>query len=76
MGVFGKPGIIDAPNAVGGWSNATSTKAPLDSDADGMPDDWEIKHHLNPNNPTDRNLSDKKGYTNLEIYLNEKAIIK
>lgn len=76
MGVFGKQGIIDAPSAVGGWSNYTSTKAPIDTDADGMPDDWEIKHHLNPNNPTDRNLSDKNGYTNLEIYLNEKAIIK
>jgi hypothetical protein len=76
MGVFGKPGIIDAPIAVGGWSNYTSTKAPIDSDADGMPDDWEIKHHLNPNNAADRNLFDKNGYTNLEMYLNEKAIIK
>jgi hypothetical protein len=76
MGVFGKLGIIDSPNAVGGWSNYNSIKAPIDSDADGMPDEWEIKHHLDPNNPTDRNLTDKNGYTNLEIYLNEKAIIK
>ncbi|MCF8339346.1 MAG: pectate lyase [Chitinophagaceae bacterium] len=76
MGVFGKLGIIDSPNAVGGWSNYNSIKAPIDSDEDGMPDEWEIKHHFDPNNPADRNLTDKNGYTNLEIYLNEKAIIK
>jgi hypothetical protein len=76
MGVFGKLGIIDSPNAVGGWSNYNSIKAPIDSDEDGMPDEWEIKHHLDPKNPTDRNLTDKNGYTNLEIYLIEKAIIK
>ncbi|MCA9172315.1 MAG: hypothetical protein KDB23_31840, partial [Planctomycetales bacterium] len=45
--------------------------ANFDQDGDGMPDDFERMHHLNPLDPTDRNglnLSDQ-GYTNLEVYL-------
>jgi hypothetical protein len=48
-----------------------STDAPVDVDRDGMPDDWESTHGLNPNNPEDRNNDlDGDGYTNLEEYLN------
>jgi len=39
-----------------------------------MPDQWELAHGLNPNDPTDRNLSTlstlNAGYTNLEFFLN------
>ena len=42
----------------------------VDSDHDGMPDEWEKVQKLNPNDPDDRNLTDKEGWTNLERYLN------
>jgi hypothetical protein len=47
---------------------------PRDSDGDGMPDEWERQHGLNPNNPADGAL-DKNGdgYTNVEEYLNSLA---
>jgi hypothetical protein len=50
---------------------------PLDSDDDGMPDEWEIKKGSNPNssnnNGTELSLSimGLNGYTNLECYLFE-----
>lgn len=69
-GVYGKPGIIDAPAAVGGWPVYQTAAAPNDSDNDGMPDAWERKMKLDPNNPGDRNKLDKDGYTMLEAYLN------
>lgn len=60
----------DAP--INGVTMSTSTAAAAkDSDSDGMPDDWETAHKLNPNDPTDRNLTNAEGYTRLEEYLNE-----
>ena len=44
--------------------------APLDTDNDGMPDDWEETCGLDSNDPTDRNIITSNGYTNLENYLN------
>lgn len=75
-GVFGKPGIIDLPVMVGGWPEYKSMAAQVDTDNDGMPDEWEKKKELNPSNPTDGNKIDKSGYTMLENYLNELAILK
>lgn len=46
-------------------------KSTLDTDRDGMPDDWERKNGLNPGNKTDANQFDlDEGYTNIEVYLN------
>jgi hypothetical protein len=73
-GVFGKPGIIDHPDAVGGWPLLLSAKAPLDTDNDGMPDDWELKNGLNPKDMEDRNKIGSDGYSMLEKYLNELVI--
>ncbi|WP_207492314.1 pectate lyase family protein [Aridibaculum aurantiacum] len=70
MGVFGKPGIIDSPEAVGGWPVYKTAAAPVDTDHDGMPDEWEKKNKLDPNNPEDRNNVGPDGYTMLEKYLN------
>ncbi len=75
-GVFGKLGIIDSPTAVGGLPEYKSTKIIVDTDEDGMPDDWEIKNNLNPKDASDRNKVDKDGYTMLEKYLNELVIVK
>ncbi len=64
-------GIIDSQTDVGGWPTLASTTPPLDSDHDGMPDDWELNRGLDPNDADDRNDDDDSdGYTNLEEYLN------
>ena len=49
---------------------------PTDTDNDGMPDEWEKKNGLNPADGNDRNNTDAKGYTMLENYLNEMAVLK
>jgi len=68
---FGKNGIITTPEDVGGWPEYKSASAPLDSDHDGMPDEWEKKYGLDPNDPADAAKDlDGDGYTNLEEYLN------
>ncbi|MDB5201101.1 MAG: pectate lyase [Ferruginibacter sp.] len=53
------------------WPVLKSIPAPLDSDADGMPDDWEKSKGLNPADPADAAASKlEKNYTNLEVYIN------
>jgi len=66
----GGKGIIDSQKAVGGWPELQSGPAPADADHDGMPDDWERAHGLDPNNPADGAKDSGDGYTNLEKYLN------
>ena len=73
----GKPmtetGIIKDISEVGGYPNLTYNLAqlPVDTDGDGMPDEWELKYGLDPKNPNDGALdSDGDGYTNIEEYLN------
>jgi pectate lyase len=64
-------GIVDSQKDVGGWPELKSAPAPIDTDSDGMPDDWEIEHGLDPKNPADNALDpDKDGYTNIEEFLN------
>jgi hypothetical protein len=63
--------VIDSQAEVSGWPELRSLPAPVDSDHDGMPDDWEKAHGLNPDDPTDRNgKTSGESYTNLERYLN------
>lgn len=69
-----KSGIIDSQKDVGGWPILKSTPAPTDKDHDGMPDNWEKKNGLNPNNEDDRNNVGKDGYTMLENYLNSACL--
>lgn len=67
----GNKGIIDSQNAVGGWPNLRLGIAKKDSDGDGMPDEWELKHKLDPFNSADgctHTLSQE--YTNIEVYIN------
>ena len=67
----GGKGIIDSQTAVGGWPELRSRPAPLDTDHDGMPDDWEQKQGLDLNNSADgASDANGNGYTNLEEYLN------
>jgi len=75
--VTNKKGRIDLVADVNGYTEdnfGTGTKeSGYDSDQDGIPDEWETAHGLNPNNANDGNaytLDAKKWYTNLEVYLN------
>lgn len=64
-------GIIDTQSDVDGWPALQSLPAPVDSDADGMPDDWEKAKGLDAKvaNANGRNLS--TGYDNIEVYIND-----
>ena len=59
----------NAPDNWNAWPTLNSTEAPLDSDRDGMPDEWERQHGLDPTDSSDRNLMNDEGYTMLELYL-------
>ncbi|MGQ1947930.1 T9SS type A sorting domain-containing protein [Geofilum sp. OHC36d9] len=64
-------GLIDSQADVGGWPDYLSTSAPVDTDSDGMPDEWEQANNLNPNDATDGSLySINSMFTNVEVYLN------
>jgi pectate lyase len=67
--------IIESQEEVGGWPAYATvhTETPVDSDGDGIPDEWELKHGLDPHNPADAQASAGDGYTWLEKYLNELA---
>jgi hypothetical protein len=65
-----KMGIITHPDQVGGLPEYNGTPY-VDSDNDGMPDAWEVKYGLNPNDPSDANGDlNGDGYTNIEKYIN------
>ncbi|KAA9333512.1 pectate lyase [Hymenobacter busanensis] len=55
------------------WPVLKSAPAPADADHDGMPDAWEKKHGLNPQDAADRQKTGANGYTMLETYLNSLA---
>lgn len=63
--------VINSSIEEGGWPELQSVIAPLDNDHDGMPDEWEKNHGLDPNNAEDRNGDyNGNGYTNVEKYIN------
>lgn len=64
-----KDGIISDINQVGGYPEYKGTPY-KDSDNDGIPDEWETKHGLNPKNANDAKVITKSGYSNIEVYLN------
>ena len=74
---FQTPGLIDTQDDVKGkresaWPELQGT-ALLDSDNDGIPDEWETENGLDPNDASDGNaftLDPKQYYTNLEVYAN------
>jgi len=67
---YAMSGIIDKPEEAGGWPEYKTYNTITDIDHDGMDDAWETAHGLNPANAEDRNILNRSGYTNLEIYLN------
>lgn len=66
-----KNGLIDTQSDVGGWPDLKSLEPLADTDEDGMPDEWESAHGLDPIKYSDsKEKSLDKNYTNLEVYLN------
>ena len=66
--------LIDSQADVGGWPELAPGRAWRDRDGDGMPDDWERRHGLDPADPADGNADrNGDGYTNLEEWLGELA---
>jgi len=65
-----KQGIITDIREVGGYPEYKGTSY-KDTDGDGIPDAWEIKHGLNPKDPSDA-VKDMNGdgYNNIEKYIN------
>lgn len=65
-----KDGIITDIVQVGGYPEYKG-QSYIDTDKDGMPDAWEKKNGLNPNDPSDA-IKDCNGdgYTNIEKYIN------
>ena len=64
--------LIDSQQEVGGWDLYLMERRPThwDSDQDGMPDHWERKQGLDPDDRADGSKDrDGDGYTNLEAYL-------
>ncbi|MBL7737992.1 MAG: polysaccharide lyase [Chitinophagaceae bacterium] len=66
-----KIGIITDPAQAGGYPEYKGTPY-NDSDNDGIPDAWEKKNGLNPNDASDASkyAKSKSGYMNIEEYLN------
>jgi len=72
------PGLINSQddccpaNAPADWSAWPALRQGtvlVDTDQDGIPDEWETAHGLNPNDNADGKAYTSEGYTNLEIYL-------
>ena len=56
---------------VNAWPDLKSLPPPKDSDNDGMPDEWENKNGLNPNDASDASKTSLHiFYTNIEMYIN------
>lgn len=64
-----KIGIITDPCQAGGYPDYKGI-AYKDTDNDGMPDEYERKNGLRPNDPTDASKITTSGYSNIEVYLN------
>ena len=60
----------DAADDWSAWPTLNSTAAPIDTDGDGMPDEWEKSNGLDPSDPSDGKTIGTDGYSNLENYLN------
>jgi hypothetical protein len=71
-GVFtcGDRGLIDSQTQAGGWPALHALPPPDDTDRDGMPDDWERAHGLDPATADGALYGLDRQYTNIEIYIN------
>ena len=62
--------IINSQTDVGGWPDLAAGTPWIDTDGDGMPDDWERQNGLDPTRADGAQDRDGDGYTHLEDWLN------
>ncbi len=67
--ITGTGGIIDSTAQVGGYPVLATGTVPVDSDNDGLPDEWELALGLPTGSPDNNGDRNGDGYTNLEEYL-------
>lgn len=70
--------FVNRHEEVGGlpYTDAVYRNDDFDRDADGIPDEWEKEHGLNPLNPSDSMLISDNGYANIENYFNSLVDMK
>lgn len=68
MGAF-----IANEDEVGGIGTVAGGDTPVDTDGDGMPDEWEKANGTDPNKDDANDDADGNGYTNIEDYINSLA---
>lgn len=61
-------GIINSQNEVGGFPILNSTITNIDSDKDGLPDDWEKANNLKIGIKNGANFDLSSQYSNIEVY--------
>ncbi len=64
---------IDSQDEVGGWPAVRAGQRVVDTDRDGMPDDYERAAGTDPDRADNNGDADGDGYTNLENYLHHAA---
>jgi pectate lyase len=69
LGTKGKV-IKDEAEAGGIGEIKAATGMPLDTDKDGIPDEWEKAHGMNPADAKDAGKVDASGYMMIEVYAN------
>lgn len=80
-GVFGCPvrTQLDANGNASGdhplMDGLTADVAPEDSDGDGLPNDWEMRHGLDPMDASDNQTALGNGFAAIEAYINERAAL-
>ncbi|KAF5986109.1 pectate lyase C [Fusarium coicis] len=65
-----KGALISDEKEFGGVGEIANGAALKDSDGDGIPDEWEMKNGLNPNDASDGMKVASNGYSSLENYVN------
>lgn len=68
LGKLGK--TINSEGDVGGIGTLNTGTPYTDTDADGIPDEWEKAHNLNPSDPADATATAPDGYLWIEDYAN------
>ena len=68
-----KGAFIANEQEVGGIGNLSGGTAPVDTDGDGMPDEWETANGTDPSSADANADADGNGYTNIEDYVNSLA---